>query len=298
MITLRRANATVTISPEHGGAIASYFWMVKEQRLDWLRPTPEVTPDMPPNMFSCFPMIPFFGRIGNGRFSFSGQTITLLPTTPASPHAIHGHGWRRAWNVSRLEGNSLHLRYRHCANDWPWDYGAEYHMTLGDDGSLHQTLSLVNLSAEAMPAGLGLHPFFPRRGGECLQANVRSRWHYDADGTPLYAGQDSPVAEIQRKADVDCLAIDSVFEGWQGEATAFFPYGTVRISASPEISRAVIVARPGGNFFTFEPVTHISEAFNRAEEGDDQTGRTILSPNETLSISMTLSPVCSQAMVP
>ena len=40
----------------------------------------------------CFPLIPFSNRIHNGRFSFQGKQIKMLPNFPPEAHTIHGQG--------------------------------------------------------------------------------------------------------------------------------------------------------------------------------------------------------------
>jgi aldose 1-epimerase len=51
----------------------------------------------------------------------------------------------------------------------------------------------------------------------------------------------------------------------------------------------VIYSPEGQNYFCFEPVTHCTDAINKATEGVNNTGITYLNPQETLSVSMRIS---------
>src|SRR5205085_895702 len=118
-----------------------------------------------------FPLVPFAGRIAEGQFDFAGRQIRLPPNLAGETDAIHGQGWRNPWQVAGHETSTAALVFDHPAGAWPWDYRAEQTFTLRPN-ALIQRLSVTNTSREPMPAGLGVHPYFPRDHETRLQAEV------------------------------------------------------------------------------------------------------------------------------
>jgi aldose 1-epimerase len=43
---------------------------------------------------------------------------------------------------------------------------------------------------------------------------------------------------------------------------------------------------PGRDFLAFEPVSHMTDAFNRAARGESRTGMRVLPPGEAFSCTM------------
>lgn len=288
--TIKNGRATAIIAPSNGGGVAAFWWDIDGQRLDWLKPATEVAANTPANQLGCFPLVPFFGRIGNGRFSFRGTEVRLHPNIAESPHAVHGHGWQRAWSIDRHSEGCAEMVYEHRADDWPWAYQSRQAVRLDGDGALSLTLTVKNLDASPMPAGLGFHPYFPRQDGATISARLSHVWEYDDTFMPLRKRRIGPGTDLSAGPRVDELDIDAVFEGWKGPAAIGLNGGDVIVSASPGVSRVVVVARPAGRFFTFEPVTHVSDAFNLAAKGDDTTGMITLAPGEVASVNMKLQP--------
>ena len=67
------------------------------------------------------------------------------------------------------------LAIEHEADDWPWAWRAEQRFTLSDHG-LRIDLELVNTDRRPMPAGLGLHPYFPGTAATRLRAGTKAVW--------------------------------------------------------------------------------------------------------------------------
>jgi aldose 1-epimerase len=85
VLTLESGSARLVVAPERGGRIMA----LSVDGLDLL-----VTPDVDDHNFGCFPMAPWTGRIGHGRFDFDGQRYQLPLNNP--PHSIHGTA-REQW---------------------------------------------------------------------------------------------------------------------------------------------------------------------------------------------------------
>lgn len=218
MIVLQNGAARLELSPEIGGAVRRF---TLEGR-DILRPVPERATDVLD--LASFPLVPFCNRIPNGRFDFEGREVTLPPNLGDHPHALHGQGWQRPWTVERLEGGEAVLAYDHPPGDWPWAYRAEQHFVLNPSG-LWMGLSVTNRGDQAMPAGLGFHPYFPRRPGERLQAAVDGVWMIDETVLPTvhHAGAWGPDWAAGADVQGDERLIDHCYTGWTQRAELSAP---------------------------------------------------------------------------
>ena len=100
-----------------------------------------------------FPMIPWAGRIRDGKFTVDGVTHQL--PLSGDGNAIHGLGRNVEWE---LTGPDTYQRA--LGAPWPTEGTAEIHYELFDDG-IRTTLSWDDGSD--LPCSLGLHPWFRRR---------------------------------------------------------------------------------------------------------------------------------------
>jgi aldose 1-epimerase len=126
--------------------------------IDLLRPTqPQAIASGRGNESSCYPLVPFSGRIANGRLVFDGAEIVLKPNWPGVRHPMHGDGWARPWTVTRSDGQSADIVYEHDGREgWPFRYRARQTYRLEGD-ALTVAMSIENLESRVVPAGLGLH---------------------------------------------------------------------------------------------------------------------------------------------
>jgi aldose 1-epimerase len=168
VIELRCAGATAVISPDDGGRIAS----LRAEGVELL-----VGQEQHPMMWGSFPMVPWAGRVRDGRFEFAGRTYHL-PRNLA-PHAIHGTGFVAPWDVVAVDGASVSIRAE-LADPWPFGGVARQRIELAEDG-VTCTLA-VTAGDEPMPAQVGWHPWFVKP----MDAHLRfSRmYHRDAAGIP------------------------------------------------------------------------------------------------------------------
>lgn len=291
-LRLARGCAGLELLPGLGGAVAAFWWDGPKGRFDWLRPTsPEAAAGDDSNLTACYPLVPFFGRIRDGRLDTARGPIHLRLNRPGIPHAVHGHGWQAAWTVEHLNGADASLVLIHERDDWPWRYAARQTFALDESGGLRLELEATNLDDAPMPIGLGLHTFFPRVEGAAVQARLTHRWTSDPQLMPLEREPLGPDLDFSRGLAVDDLDLDHVFEGWDGTAVISLPRrGRLHLRAEPPPGFAVVVARPGRSFFVFEPVTHNTDAFNRAASGEDGTGAALLAPGESRRLTLSLRP--------
>lgn len=290
--------AELALLPGMGGAVARFCWRVGEQRIDWLRPTNAAAVAAgDTGETAAFPLVPYSNRIRGGRFRFDGTDVQL-PVTPADPHFEHGHGWRARWEVIEAEPAQAMLCYRHAADAWPWSYEARQGFAL-EAGILRIDLALTNLSPRPMPAGLGLHPYFPIDGRTEITAGVEAIWQTDAEVLPTRLEPPAPGADPGRGLKVAEVQLDNVFAGWDRMARIAWPEQgrSLEMRASAPLDFLVLYTPAGETFFAAEPVSNATDAVNLAAQGRRDTGLTALAPGATLMAQVELRPVLGSQTV-
>ncbi len=283
VIKLFTKTQVVAIVPRLGGGIAEWRAYRRGEWFDVLRPTPDAAIRSGNTLaLSCFPLLPYSNRIRHGRFRFGGRDIKLPLNFGDHPHSIHGHGWQAVWRVRARSDRHLRMRYDHTADAWPFAYSTEQIVELDDSGPRF-SLRLTNRGSEPMPAGLGLHPYFAGASETRLRADVHQVWLTDAEVMPtdlvdLPARWHLPSGRAI--AGLDC---DNLFTGWCGTARIDWPAHSVSVRAAPPLDKLVVYAPPGADFFCVEPVSHVTDAFNLANQGHTDTGIRVLSPDQSLT---------------
>lgn len=268
LLSLRTGRLALDLAPEAGGAVARFAVLGEGGAAgDVLRPAaPEALASGTGKDAACYPLVPFSNRIANGRLAFDGETFSLAPNWPGVRHPMHGDGWSRAWNVVRHDARSAELAYQHDGlSGWPFRYRATQLFTL-DEASLSIRLSLDNLEDRAVPAGLGLHPFFRRDPDSELACHLGGVWRTDAEVLPLEHMPLPSVWDFSASRLVDGLNLDHCFDGWDGRAVITWPRRGLRLELSAtQAFRHVVIYVParaptGQPFFCVEPVSHANGA--------------------------------------
>ncbi|CDX28923.1 Aldose 1-epimerase (fragment) [Mesorhizobium plurifarium] len=140
-----------------------------------------------------------------------------------------------------------------------------------------------------MPAGLGLHPYFPATPWTHIQAGVTGMWETDAEVLPTRHVPPPAGADPTTGFDVAKAAFDTVFTGWTHRARITWPdeQRLLDIEAEAPLDFLVLYTPPGEPFFCAEPVSNITDAFNRLEE---DAGCMVLAPGESRSASVRFMP--------
>ena len=267
---------SLSLAPSVGGSIASLTW----RGMNVLRPSDGESNT--PLGLGCFPMVPFAGRIAAGIFEFEGQKVSLKTNLSDPHHAIHGQGWRGPWQVISQTADSARLGFDYVADDWPWSYQAEQSFHLTTDRLVH-TLSIINQSQASMPAGLGLHPYFPRSPDMQLRAKIDS--YFPTDPTLLPLETRAPPGHLDWSlGSLIPTHVDNPFGGWDGVAEMFWPDRdlVVRMATQPSLSNLVVYAPEGQDFICVEPISHEINALNTAPGS-----MKVLAPSAKLTISVT-----------
>ncbi|MBS0255357.1 MAG: aldose 1-epimerase [Proteobacteria bacterium] len=211
---------------------------------------------------ASFPLLPFANRIGHGQLRHAGQAWQLDADPLARPHALHGHGWRRAWQVAAASAGQARLEYCHDGGaGWPWPYRARQDLALGESG-LTIALTLTNLDPQrAMPAGTGLHPYFALEPDSFVQARAGFRWECDASGLATHRCRDATFASGAPVPLGRLAGLDHCFVS-RGPVTVGGAWGTV-VLGGPALYGFHLYAPAGADFFCVEPVSHAPDAFGR-----------------------------------
>lgn len=278
MLHLAAGDYRLSLDPSCGGSIARFAW----------RDQPLMRPSCGPSVLDsgCFPLVPFSNRIAHGRFTAHGQPRQIAPNFPGSdhPHPLHGFGWLAAWDVIAAERDSAELEHCQPAGEWPWSYRARQRFRLDPDG-LSLQLSLVNLGTDAMPAGLGFHPYFPCDPDTLYLGLHKGEWHNDADCLPQSLDEAATPQDWWQGHPVATRQVDTVYTGRNGPLRILWPNRRLRLDIIPcaELPFTVVYTPAGAAFFCVEPVSHMTDAINRPEPG---SGLRWLAPGTSFTVAM------------
>jgi aldose 1-epimerase len=273
-ITLRRGDLELVLAPERGGCVMAFrrggFDVLHSSEGD------------PGRNHTCFPLVPFSGRVDHARFAFGGREHRLEPNYPPEPHAIHGDGWSSAWEVAASDDASATLTLRH--DGAAFRYEAEQRFTLGDD-LLEIALAVTHRGDAPMPYGLGLHPYHDQRPGTLLSAEVSGIWVADETNIPRRLEPVPVERGFRLRREVSELAgTDHNFQGWSGTARIDWPdLGLALVMEADPIFRHLIVYVPKSKpYFCVEPASMVADGFNMLARGVEGTGVRVLGPGERL----------------
>jgi aldose 1-epimerase len=275
-VKLQAHDWELLLLPEIGGAIG----VLRHAGHDVLRSAPEGTADVLAT--GCFPLVPYANRIAHGRFAFGGQACQLPLNFGDHPHSLHGLGWQSGWAVEEAGPNHAVLVHAHDGGTgWPWAYRAEQRFVLAP-GAVRVELSLTNLADTPMPAGIGLHPYFPRDADTRLRFDAEGVWLADATMLPTETAAAAHFGDWAAGAPVAGeTLIDNAYDGWGGSAQIGQRRGNITMHVEGA-SVLHLFRPPGTDFFCVEPVNHLPDAINRG-------GMDMLAPGETRTLAMTLS---------
>ncbi len=231
-----------------------------------------------------YPLVPFSNRIGHASLSWNGTNHPLVKNFGDEPHAIHGVGWQRPWEVLEANERFALLSYQHKPDGaWPFSFDTSQAFRLSDH-ELVMTLSITNQSADAAPVGLGWHPFFVKRPGSHVSFEAAGRWEMDALKLPTHRTESSGIDE-----DCAVLNVDHCYDGWNGVLHLRDNQLHTRISSNLE--RLVVFTNPAQACIAIEPVSHVNNAISLMERGvasAEALGLRVLQPGESMSCEMSI----------
>jgi aldose 1-epimerase len=304
-MTLSNQDLRLTVLAEPGGGIAD-FSMLGPNKFFYPVMRRAAHGESSASLLGCFFMAPWVNRIAGAAFPFAGQTVKLRATT-AEGTAMHGDVRARAWEI--LDRTPVSARLA-CdlggvadAN-WPWRCVVEGRYEL-QGRTLRIDMAVRNTDTRAMPAGIGIHPYFCRRlwsdrDEPTLATRVGVRYPL-AGGVPTGPGvADELCAKLNAGGPVPTEPVDGVFGGYGGRSEITWAGSGVRLvmTSSANLGHMVLFtpsAPAGGGgggggggqggplaHFCVEPQSAVNDAFNRAGMGEEGTGTVSLGPGESL----------------
>jgi aldose 1-epimerase len=155
MITLSAGGATAIIDVERGGRLFSL-------RIDGQELLLGVDATAGRSIgWGCFVMAPWPGRLAGGQFRWRGRRFQVPQTLGRD--AIHGLVHDRAWQVEDASGRDASLSIELGPAGWPFAGRVRERIAL-EERALVLEASID--ADEPMPAAIGWHPWFLRRGAD------------------------------------------------------------------------------------------------------------------------------------
>ncbi|HEV7614089.1 MAG TPA: hypothetical protein VGO37_19590 [Steroidobacteraceae bacterium] len=262
-IYLRDGAITVGIAPECGGALTRFEVRRQGMAVAVLRPA--IAPEAGSHCAlgaSSFPLIPYGGRLRQGRFEFDGRRYQFPLNALPERHSSHGDGWIRPWTLDHL-GRRDAVMSLEADEAAPFQYRCTQTIAIADD-RVSIELSARNLSSQRIPMGFGLHPYFANRSDARLKAALPVRWLWDEELMPVRPEVNPDAAGFLRHRRVSELPVTAEYADWNGRATIEWPtmHLRVELETQPALKHAVFWMPKGQDFFCFEPLAHATDALN------------------------------------
>ena len=278
MVRLEAGELVCELQPQLGGCVSG-LWLGETPVL---RSTP-VGELASARQAASYALVPFSNRVAQATLLWQGTQHPLVRNNGDEPHAIHGVGWQRPWNVLDSDERSALLSYEHRPDAaWPFAFDCSQTFRVSE-GSLEMTLSITNQSRSSAPAGLGWHPYFVKRPRSRIAFEAAGRWEMGKDKLPT-------TRLASRGLDADCafLDVDHCFDGWDGVVQLRDEALHTRLRST--LRRLVVYTNDTRPFIAIEPVSHVNNAANLVAAGADadSLGLVTLQPGESMTAQMSL----------
>lgn len=222
--------------------------------------SPSRTPGLATRVYgseACFPMVPFCGRIEQNGFRF-GNADYRFTTNTDDPLVLHGDGWLREWSVARTSPAHVDLTLEVAAScNSPYAYRAEQRIALLPDG-IRLNLSVENRGPNALPFGIGFHPYLPVTPESKVQFEAAGVW---SEGDLHLPGERQSLTgslDFSTPRPISDIWINNAFENWKGRAVISHSSGHQIILDADPIFGWLMVYKPVGlpGFLCLEPMSH------------------------------------------
>lgn len=235
-----------------------------------------------PFRWGAYVMAPWCNRIAAVPTDVNGQTVSVPSNFPDGT-AIHGQVYEARWDVEADHSLSV----TGGGDAWPWPYRCSLRVMIAD-AVLTIDQSLTNLAPEAMPAGLGLHPWFRRPLDLAIHADAVLPSNLDPDASVQTVSGSLDLRAIRPVPDdLDATwlapADPAVELHWPDLGIA----ATMRVRSAAGV--CVVVASPSSlDAVAVEPQTHAPQGLRRFLRGEPG-GLDALEPGETIGLTTELA---------
>jgi aldose 1-epimerase len=285
MLILRSGASSAVVAPDCGGGLTG--WMIGLTPI-LRRALPQASVGGDTHAMGCLPILPYCNRVSHGRFRWMGLEYRLKPNFGDDPHTIHGVGWQCGWQVAAAGPGFVSLVLDHAPDDaWPFGFAARVTYALSET-ALTIGVALTNRHSGPAPAGIGVHPYFPKSAASTLRFNASGAWENGADSLPSRHGAVAAEWAHSEPRPVVDSRLDNCFTGWDRVAEIGAGSANLRIEASEAFRHLQVFTPSWADFFCVEPVSHVPDAVNRPGLPADQAMH-VLEPDETLGGTVRLT---------
>ena len=282
LVSLQHGDYALAVAPGFGARLVNF----RHAGRDLLRPTPDEVIAKPIVYgFAGFPLMPYSGPLFGPGFTYEGVTYPLDRTVCEEPSATHGDSWIVPFRIVEQGNHALTLEMEHepAPGTFPFRYRGLVRFALGDNG-LSILLRVTSRDHRAFPAGLGIHPYFPKPKGTRLKFQSVGVWPADAPEVVGVGCQ--PLTEglsFNDGPDVSEMVVDRLYEGWDGRAEIIAPDGHVTVvEADGALDKMQIYSAWHYPYVCVEPVSNANDGFNRMAAGVPSHGVRVLDPGRSI----------------
>lgn len=160
-----RAGCRLELVPEFGGLINSLRFRTSDGPIEVIAGLASRQAMEEDKGFRGIPLFPVVNRLDGGRFEHMGQCYQLPVNEPERNNTLHGFLHHLQPEVEFVEeGESseavLYYRYEGQFAGYPFPTDVEMRFVLSDDNSLDVSISVFNRHFDAIPVGIGWHPYY------------------------------------------------------------------------------------------------------------------------------------------
>ncbi len=235
-------------------------------------------------------LIPFPGRIKEGRYTFDGASYQLERNDKEGPNAIHGFVRNLPWTLREQQSDRVELEVavdatEYAARGYPFSLNVRMTYHLQSTG-LSWSFTVRNTGANVAPVGVGFHPYFTvgTAGIDEAEACIPAGGYLEFDDRLTPTGRILPVAEgewdyrqlrpigsrrfnhcyveLQRDSEGSCtVSLRNPRKGYTVDVVMDRAFSALVVYTGDAIADAPRRA------LAIEPMTCASDAFNHPEWG-------------------------------
>ena len=282
MVTLRAGAAVCEVDAEDGGRLASLV-VGGEERLLTRAAATDGKVSSAVVAWGSFLMAPWIGRLDGGALPWRGRTHHLPPDFEG--HAIHGIVKDRRWEVIESSEAGVELS---CQLTEPWPFGGTVRqvISLRPDGL--ELFAEVAAGDEAMPAGVGWHPWFARPSQGDLRVRVAGTGTLALRDDLIPTGEVAALTAATDLRDGPALGdrlLDDIYADAGPPAVLTWPDLTLRMDWGHTVNSICVHSPPRG--VCVEPQTSWPNAPALLDAGSSRTGLVTVEPGLPLQATTT-----------
>jgi len=240
-------------------------------------------------------LIPFPNRLKGGRYIWNNDAYSFFTNDSITGNALHGFGLDKPYELIKTDlsqdQGSLTCRYEYNGDNagYPFPFTFEIQYKLKSSGYFSLRMTFYNDGFEAIPVGLGWHPYF-QMGDDIgkLKMKMSPSEMIGVDQHMIPTGKRYEYDEFEEKRKIGATILDNCFAFQQNDNkrnAEIILESETRVlrfwqrMGTHQFNYMQIFTHPDRNAIALEPMTCNVDAFNNGE------GLAVLLPNEKLEVS-------------